>query len=818
MKMRFAEVVPAVGLLLLTKLAVGQVPPSEFVNFEGAQTNPIRMSADGTRLYALNTPDTRVSVFDLTNPAAPSLIVEIPVGIEPVSVNVNPTNDDEVWVVNQVSNSISIASVSLGIVTDTINCKTEPSDIVFAGANAFVSVARSNLINVYNIASHQLVQSIPVFGENPRAMAVSIDGSKVYAAFALSGNHSTILPENIAPPQPPPTNPKLPQPPKVGLIVDASDPTWSWFIKYTMPDNDVVVIDTSTLTVEQYYSGVGTINLGIAVQPSTGNVYVSNTNSRNLINFMPNLQGHWIDNQITAIQSNGRVTAYNLNPGVDYTVLPNPAAIATALSQPAAIRFDPGSKWLWVAAFGTDRVAKVSETGQILAMIEIDPQATGSTVNPATKRGPRGLAINAKQSVLYSLNRLSNTISVISSATNSVVEEIPTGTFDPTPTVILQGRGFLYDAKLSGNGTGACASCHVDSDMDLLAWNLGNPDGSMQAVVNNGKTFAMHPMKGPMITRTLRGLSGTNPLHWRGDLPNFPAFNPEFTSLLGGPQLSESDITAYTNYINTIAFLPNPNQNLDRTYSTSLNGGNAVNGQNDFLTVPINTSPTTNTCNSCHNSNPGPGSDLYILNRTNLSQPLKVPALRNIYQKLNFNNTNGSRSIDGFGLDSDGSESTLLQILDQPVLGGFTNSVQTQLDVGAFLVSFDTGTAPAVGYTRTVTQANVTADPTIAGDWALLQGQAASTPANIDLVCQGTIQGQLHGCLYQPSTNNYATDTTGLGPFTQAQLIAFIQAGDTLSIMGVAPGEGVRFGIDRRHGAHTQHAASRPVSTPVLRP
>jgi DNA-binding beta-propeller fold protein YncE len=770
-----------------------QGPPSEFVNFEGAQTNPIRMSADGARLFALNTPDARVSVFDLTNPTAPSLIVEIPVGIEPVSVNVNPTNDDEAWVVNQVSDSVSIVSVSQGIVTDTIYCKDEPADIVFAGTNAFVSVARSNLINVYDITSHQLVKSIPVFGENPRAMAVSSDSTKVYAAFALSGNHTTILPSNLAPPQPPPTNPALPPPPHVSLIIDASDPTWSWFIKYTMPDNDVVAIDTSTLTVASYYSGVGTINLGIAVQPNTGNVYVSNTNARNLINFEPNLRGHWIDSRITAVQSSGRVTAYDLNPGIDYTVLPNPAALSTALSQPAAMRFDPSGKWLWVVAFGTDRLAKVSATGQILAIVEIGP-ATGSQVNPATKRGPRGLAINAKRKLLYTLNRLSNTISVVSATSNSVLEEIPTGTFDPTPTAIMAGRGFLYDAKLSGNGTGSCASCHVDADMDLLAWNLGDPGGSMQTVVNNGHTLKMHPMKGPFTTRTLRGLVGTDPLHWRGDEPDFAAFNQAFDLLMGGNQLSDSDMSAYTSYIDTIAFQPNPNQNLDRTYSTSLNGGNAVNGQNAFINIAINTTPTK-TCNSCHNSNPGPGSNLNIINRANLPQPIKVPTLRNIYQKLNFSNAGGSSSIDGFGLDGDGTKSNLVQLLAEPVLGGFTNNPQTQLDVAAFVVSFDTGTAPAVGYTRTVTSANATADPTIATDWALLQGQA--TAGNIDLVCQGTIQGQLHGCLYQPSTNNYETDTTGLGPFTQAQLIGFIQAGDTLSVMGVPPGSGVRFGIDR---------------------
>jgi len=783
------------GLLLTAALPLAaQVPLNEFVNFEGAQTNPIRMSADGTRLFALNTPDSRVSVFDLTNPSAPALIVEIPVGIEPVSVNVNPTNNDEAWVVNQVSDSVSVVSVSKGIVTDTIYCKDEPADVVFAGTNAFVSVSRSNLIDVFGITSHKLVQSIPLSGENPRALTVSTDSTKVYVAFALSGNHSTILPNSLAPPQPPPTNPALPPPPHVGLIIDASDPTWSWYIKYTMPDNDVAVIDTSSLSVSTYYSGVGTINLGIAVQPNTGNIYVSNTNARNLIQFEPNLRGHWIDNRITAIQSSGRITAYDLNPGIDYTVLPNTAALTTALSQPAAMRFDPSGKWMWVAVFGTDRVAKVGENGQILKIIEIDPQATGSTFNPATKRGPRGLAVNLKQQLLYTLNRLSNTISVVSTASNSVVEEIPTGTFDPTPTVILAGRGFLYDAKLSGNGTGSCASCHVDSDMDLLSWNLGDPGGSMQTVVNNGKTFQMHPMKGPFTTRTLRGLAGTDPLHWRGDKADFTDFNSAFDLLMGGNQLSDSNMSAYTAYIDTIAFQPNPNQNLDRTYSTSLNGGNAVNGRNDFLNVVINSSPT-NTCNACHNSDPGPGSDNTILTRSNLPQPLKVPTLRNIYQKLNFSNASGSASIDGFGLDSDGSTSTLLDVLDEAVLGGFTKSPQAQLDVAAFLVSFDTGTAPAVGYTRTVTQANVTSDPTISSDWALLQSQA--TAGNIDLICQGTIQGQLHGCLYQPSTNNYETDTTGLGPFTQAQLIAFVQAGDTLSVMGVPQGSGVRFGVDR---------------------
>src|SRR3954464_7814033 len=90
---------------------------NSYVNFEGKQTSPVRLSADGTRLFAVNTPDARLSVFDVTHPSNPVLIAEIPVGIEPVSVN--PRTADEVWVVNEVSDSISVVSVSQRIVTDT---------------------------------------------------------------------------------------------------------------------------------------------------------------------------------------------------------------------------------------------------------------------------------------------------------------------------------------------------------------------------------------------------------------------------------------------------------------------------------------------------------------------------------------------------------------------------------------------------------------------------------------------------------------------------------------------------------------------------
>ena len=102
--------------------------------------------------------------------------------------------------------------------------------------------------------------------------------------------------------------------------------------------------------------------------------------------------------------------------------------------------------------------------------------------------------------------------------------------------------------------------------------------------------------------------------------------------------------------------------------------------------------------------------------------------------------------------------------------------------------------APAVGYTRTITSANVLTGP-VQNDLGLLQSQASA--GNTDLIAKGTIYGRVHGLLYQPNAGNYITDTTGLGPFTQAQLGLLILKGDTLSLMGVPPGSGERMGIDR---------------------
>ncbi len=783
---------------------------SSFANFEGSPTNPIRMSADGTRLYVANTPNNSLSVFDITTPGAPVLLSEIPVGLVPVSVN--PLTDDVVWVVNQLSGTISVVSVSQGLVTNTIYAGTEPMDVVFAGNLAYVSISRTNQIATFNVNTLAPVNTIPLFGGSPRALAVSPNGSKVYVAMAISGNATTIIPANLAPPQiiPPACttttpannlncfNTALPTPPQVGLIVSANDPNWTSDLKYKMPDNDVAVINTTgaTPTLQGYFSGVGTINFNLAVNPVTGDVYVANTDALNLTQYTTNIDGHFVNNRVTVIQkATGAVVPYDLNPAINYSILPNPASLSIALATPTAIAVDPSGNFMWVAAFGTDRVAQVNTLGNVLSRIEIDPNATGSTVNPAGKRGPRGLALNAPAGVLYVFNRISDSLSVVNTTTQAVTSEIAAGT-NPTPASIASGRGFLYDAKLSGSGTGSCASCHVDGDTDHIAWNLGTPSGAMETVIQGTSSFQMHPMKGPMTTQTLKGLQGLAPYHWRGDHVNLAAFNGAFSAFMGGPSLTSSNMNLLDTFEASMLYMPNPNLNLDGSFPASMNipdstTGSPSAGASDYLNLKLTLiGSQTHTCNGCHTAiNGAPGTNLQInpVEGAMQPQPLKVPQLRNVYQ-FQLRNAQGytggvEAAIDGFGLNHDGSASGLVGFFTSQIFAAY--SPQNILDLSAYLLCFPTGTAPAVGYTITMNSTNVSNSP-VQSNWATLQSQAAA--GNADLIANGTVNGVLSGLLYQPSSQNYVSNTAST--YTQAQLQTLIQNGDTLSFMGVYPGTG----------------------------
>src|SRR5215475_6428112 len=101
---RRAVAVFVVVTALLTCAGLGRAQTS-FVNFESGQVRPLALSPDGATLYAVNTPDDRLEIFTV-GAGGLTHTGSVPVGLEPVAVAARTAS--EVWVVNHLSDSISI--------------------------------------------------------------------------------------------------------------------------------------------------------------------------------------------------------------------------------------------------------------------------------------------------------------------------------------------------------------------------------------------------------------------------------------------------------------------------------------------------------------------------------------------------------------------------------------------------------------------------------------------------------------------------------------------------------------------------------------
>ncbi|RKG98049.1 hypothetical protein D7X74_40490, partial [Corallococcus sp. CA047B] len=89
------------ALLLLSFTASAQ----HFTVFESGQVRPLSLSPNGQWLFAVNTPDNRLEIFQVGTSGL-THTGSVPVGLEPVAVAAR--TNDEVWVVNHLSDSVSI--------------------------------------------------------------------------------------------------------------------------------------------------------------------------------------------------------------------------------------------------------------------------------------------------------------------------------------------------------------------------------------------------------------------------------------------------------------------------------------------------------------------------------------------------------------------------------------------------------------------------------------------------------------------------------------------------------------------------------------
>ena len=589
-----------------------------YVNWENHPVHALDLSPDGSTLAVAHTADNRVQLFDVSL-GRPVALGHVKVGTDPVAVRFKDNN--EVWVVNHISDSVSVVDVNQRMVLATLQTHDEPFDVVFANGRAYVSCSQVNQVLVFDANNlSQTPSVIEVMAEDPRAMTVNSDGSKVYVASFESGNQTTILaggidetedtltfpfnPVNSAasPYQganPPPNDGNgffpamhadLPTAPRVSLIVkrqadgrwmDDNNGDWTAFISgnqaalsgrvpgWELLDHDITVIDTQTDTVS-YVSGLMNLGMAIGFNHAKNQVTLVGTDATNEIRFEPVLNGKFLRVKMGVVDETALDSpdVLDLNPHLDYTTSTVAQSLRDqSLGDPRGVVWNATGTRGYVSGMGSNNVIVIDDQGARVDRIEVGAGATGLALDDANER-------------LYVWNHFAASLSVVDLSNHTVLDTL--ALFNPLPMAIQDGREFLYGThETSGLGHIACASCHVDGRMDRLAWDLGDPAGEVKAFNQNCQTTSnllgsggctdFHPMKGPMMTQTFQDIIGHEPFHWRGDRDGIEEFNGAFRGLNGDDVvLNPEQMARFKAMLSTITFPPNPFRNLDNSYRPAL--------------------------------------------------------------------------------------------------------------------------------------------------------------------------------------------------------------------------------------------------------
>ncbi len=708
-------------------------------------------------------------------------------GLSPVAMAFDPSDGTRLFVSNNVSDSVSVVDIVKRQVIATIRVGDEPQGLAISNGRLFVACARAPAVplaagqtepgpldeNVVVVtqasAPWTWLANVPIGAVAPRDV-VAANGI-VYAIPEHSGNHTTLLDETAA------TQLQLAQ-----SVPDAFDAPFSvnpvllrsefafpaytrgWIIPVAgrivfddehpglvpqLLDRDIVGIDARSLTPQPFATtGVGTTLFDVERNPATGALWVANSDARNRTRFEPALRGAALDNRVSIALAGGTVQQV-LELAPPFT--PHTHA------QPAVIAFggaaSPGP-YAFVACLGTASIV-VLDAVNAAFVAEID-----------TGEQPLGLAVDEPRQLLHVFCRGDLTLRSYDLSHAFA----PTGpvrhlSYDPEPALVSAGRAHLYDARAStghGNDSMSCASCHVFGHDDRLAWDLGDPGGSFAyyfpdemtglggyagEVVTAPTTPILNPLKGPMVTQSLRGLldpdtMDTLPLHWRGDRRALQQFGGAFGSLLGGTGLALRQVQELSGFLRSLRFPPNPHGPRDRQYTGQVAHGRDLYGLNGEVPGKDYVANSGFQCAKCHLADFDGKTDFTgsrpTVSSGSFTQLFNTAQLRDTYEK-------DMRDVSGFGALHDGAVNGVRGFMDFVVPNGglptFPNFDDSDKDaVAAFVHAWDTGFSSLVGNQCSLSPEVLHAPGGAAQAGAeldLFEAQVRPPASNVDLIVKG---------------------------------------------------------------------------------
>ena len=503
----------------------------------------IKLSADGKRLYVLCEDGDSVMAVDTQTK---QVVAKATVGHKPKGLAISP-DGKTLYVSNEWSDTVTEVDAATFAVKRTLKTGWGPVGLVSdrSGKTLYVANSIADSVSLIDLASGGEIKRF-VTHRYPEQMLLSRDGRRVYVA--------NILP-HLGPYDQPPVS-------------------------------ELLALDTAKQVVAERILVPGTIELRhIAEAPPTvasisdrriggqrpplqaGDLLVPLMRPKNLGPLIQVPQGWMMTHGMALIRpattaplgvAQSKVTQVVLDD-IDYYFATN-----------AGVAFSPDGRRAVVTSSDAD-IVSILDTARLAQRLRqvpaeelanrLDSAVTFVVKRLPTGRNPTSVAVSPDSRWAYVTNRLDDSVTVVDLAQAKVASTIDLG--GPKEiTLMRRGEQMFHAAKYCFQGQFACATCHPNSHLDGLAWNLETPQLGRDRVAN----------------RTLRGIRETAPYKWNGK-------NPDLATQCG-PRIAKyffrsegfntEELGALLTYLNDIPLAPNRHIAPDGQLTEAQERGKAI--------------------------------------------------------------------------------------------------------------------------------------------------------------------------------------------------------------------------------------------------
>ena len=552
--------------------------PQENVAAEPAYLTPveIKLSADGKKLFVVCEGNDSVLAVDTQTK---QVVSRAPVGHKPKGLALSP-DGKTLYVSNEWSDTVTEVDAVTLAVKRTLKAGWGPVGLVTdrSGKTLYVANSIADSVSLIDLASGAEIKRFSTH-RYPEQMVLSRDGRRVYV--------SNILP-HLGPYDQPPVSELLALDTAKQVVAERILIPGTIELRHIAEAPPTVALVSDRRNGGQ--SALQQGGLGGQRPPlQGGDLLVTLMRPKNLGPLIQVPQGWMMTHGMAVVHPDAGAPVGEGQSKVTQVVLDD---IDYYFSTNAGVAFSPDGRHAVVTSADAD-IVSILDTARLARRLRqvpaeeladrLDSAATFVIKRLPTGHNPTSVAVSPDSRWAYVANRLDDSLTVVDLGQVEIASTIDLG--GPKEiTLMRRGEQMFHAAKYCFQGQFACATCHPNSHLDGLSWNLETPQLGRDRVAN----------------RTLRGIRETAPYKWNGK-------NPDLATQCG-PRIAKyffrsegfntQELGALLTYLNNIPLAPNRHLAPDGQLTEAQERGKTIfyrQNTSDGRVIPIQ-----NRCDTCH--------------------------------------------------------------------------------------------------------------------------------------------------------------------------------------------------------------------------